>query len=118
EGDDAYSIHGGNGLGISNSLGIFIDKQGNDRYERKEAQNYGNANFSRSSGGLGIFLDAGGEDLYPDSSYVNNSSWQKGTYGLGRDVELNTVNAPPVEEDAAQLEPPAAEAPIAEIFAA
>ena len=117
-GDDAYSIHGGNGLGISNSLGIFIDKQGNDRYERKEPQNYGFAGFSRNSGGLGIFLDAGGEDLYPDSACANDSTWYKGTYGMGRDLNLNVVSAPPVEEDETQLAPPAEDAPIEDIFAA
>jgi hypothetical protein len=37
-GNDAYSIQGGNGLGLSNSVAIFVDKSGNDRYERKETQ--------------------------------------------------------------------------------
>jgi hypothetical protein len=117
-GDDAYSIHGGNGLGLSNSLGIFVDSSGNDRYERSEAQNYGHANFSRSTGGLGLFLDAGGVDSYPDSTKANNTQWQKGTYGFGKDMELNIIEKPEPEKDEEQLAAPAADAPIAEIFAA
>lgn len=117
-GDDAYSIHGGNGLGLSNSLGIFVDSSGNDRYERSEAQNYGNANFSRSTGGLGIFLDAGGVDSYPDSTKANNTQWQKGTYGFGKDMDFNIIEKPEPENDEEQLAAPAADASIAEIFAA
>ncbi|MFW5628128.1 MAG: HEAT repeat domain-containing protein [Candidatus Cloacimonadaceae bacterium] len=119
-GDDAYSIHGGNGLGLSNSLGVFVDREGNDRYERHEVQNYGSANFSRSTGGIGIFLDGGGEDLYPQGEMANNSSWLKGTYGFGMDAEL--YEKPEEEEEAAtvydQDDPPEEDAPIKEIFAA
>lgn len=117
-GDDAYSIHGGNGLGLSNSLGIFADLEGKDRYERSEAQNYGNAAFARNTGGLGLFLDAGGEDSYPDSLKSNNNDWQKGSYGFGRDVALNETADPEPDKDEEQLPAPAADAPIAEIFAA
>ncbi|MDD3236167.1 MAG: hypothetical protein PHH43_07555, partial [Candidatus Cloacimonetes bacterium] len=87
-GNDAYSIQGGNGLGLSNSVGIFVDKQGDDRYERNDASNYGNGAFARSTGGIGLFLDMGGKDVYPDSTKINDSTWQKGTYGIGRDIEI------------------------------
>jgi hypothetical protein len=117
-GNDAYSIEGGNGLGLTNSLGIFLDKQGNDRYERNNPQNYGNANLARSTGGIGLFLDAGGEDSYPDTLKANNSEWTKGKYGFGRDLELNAAH--PQEDQATQAQDPApaADADIAEIFAA
>lgn len=117
-GNDAYSIQGGNGLGLSNSVGLFIDKRGDDRYERSEAQNYGNAAFSRSTGGIGLFLDAGGKDSYPDSTKVNNFTWQKGSYGLGRDIELNT--APPVASPEQAGDDPfvASDAAIADVFSA
>lgn len=97
-GNDAYSIQGGNGLGLTNSVGIFIDKSGDDRYERNDSGNYGNANLSRSTGGIGLFLDAGGKDTYPDSLKTNNTSWQNGTYGIGRDIELNVIAKSAVEE--------------------
>lgn len=97
-GDDAYSIEGGNGLGLTNSVGLFVDRSGNDRYERINPQNYGGANFARSAGGIGLFLDAGGTDSYPDSLKANNKTWQSGTYGIGRDAEINVVAKSAIEE--------------------
>ncbi len=116
-GDDAYSIEGGNGLGLTNSLGIFVDRAGNDRYERQHPQSYGYANYTRNTGGIGLFLDAGGEDKYPSSEQSNNSTWQQGTYGLGRDLELypteeETAGAAKIKQDP----PPSADAGISEIF--
>lgn len=117
-GNDAYSIHGGNGLGLSNSVGIFVDKGGDDRYERNEAQNYGNGAFARSTGSIGLFLDMGGKDSYPDSTKADNKTWQKGSYGIGKDVDLNREEVQQVEE-AQEMDPlVAADAPIAEVFAA
>ncbi|MDD3535742.1 MAG: hypothetical protein PHC50_06335 [Candidatus Cloacimonetes bacterium] len=117
-GNDAYSIHGGSGLGLSNSLGIFVDKMGDDRYERQEEQNYGSGAFSRMTGSIGLFLDAGGKDLYNGSPMANDSSWAKGKYGFGKDMELNSppdTAEKPSEED---LPAPSEDAPIKEIFAA
>lgn len=118
DGNDAYSIHGGNGLGLSNSVGIFVDKKGNDRYERQEAQNYGNAAYARLTGGLGLFLDTDGVDSYPDSVMANDKTWEKGIYGMGRDLDLYPDEK--VAETAASTDEPlvAADAPIADIFAA
>ncbi len=90
-GNDAYSIPGGNGLGLSNSVGIFVDSSGDDRYERKNDSSLGYANLSRGTGGIGLFLDAGGKDTYPDTLFKNDTTWQRGTYGIGRDVELNIL---------------------------
>jgi hypothetical protein len=117
-GNDAYSIQGGNGLGLSNSVGIFVDKQGDDRYERNETGNYGNGAFARSTGSIGLFLDMGGKDVYPDSLKTNNSTWQKGTYGIGRDIELNTFALTAAEAIADDDPLVAADAPIAEVFKA
>ncbi|MDD4310071.1 MAG: HEAT repeat domain-containing protein [Candidatus Cloacimonetes bacterium] len=117
-GNDAYSIHGGNGLGLSNSVGIFVDKKGNDRYERNEAQNYGNAAASRSSGGLGIFLDTGGKDSYPDSLMADGKNWKKGVYGLGKDVELYPISSSPDEPEVVQDSLVAENAAIDAVFAA
>ncbi|MDD2229666.1 MAG: HEAT repeat domain-containing protein [Candidatus Cloacimonetes bacterium] len=115
-GNDAYSIQGGNGLGLSNSVGIFVDKQGDDRYERGEPQNYGNGAFARSTGSIGLFLDMGGKDVYPDSTKTNDSTWQKGTYGIGRDIEIYSATAPAEEVQAGDAPLVAADAPIAEVF--
>lgn len=115
-GNDAYSIQGGNGLGLSNSVGIFVDKAGNDRYERNEAQNYGSGAASRSTGSIGLFLDLGGKDSYPDSTMADGKTWKKGSFGIGRDISAAEGEAP--KEEITMLEEPAADAPIAEIFAA
>lgn len=117
-GNDAYSIQGGNGLGLSNSVGIFVDKSGDDRYERSEAQNYGSAAFSRSTGGIGLFLDGGGKDSYPDSTKADGLTWKKGTYGIGRDVAGSPEKQEADKEELVMTPPPAEDAPIADIFAA
>lgn len=117
-GNDAYSIEGGCGLGLTNSLGVFVDKSGDDRYERKNPQSYGSANFARNTGGIGLFLDAGGKDSYPEGDMENDSSWDNGKYGMGRDLELNALPEQAEEVKVEQDPPPAADAPIKEIFAA
>jgi len=101
-GNDHYSIPGGNGLGLTNSVGIFLDSGGDDRYERRDASSIGFANMARGTGGIGLFLDAGGKDSYPDlpkesdgdepaSAPANDSFWQRGSFGLGQDLELNII---------------------------
>jgi len=102
KGNDQYSIEGGNGLGLTNSVGIFVDSEGDDKYEQRNTSNYGFANTARETGGLGLFLDAGGKDSYPDSLQANNKTWQNGTYGIGRDVELNKPVQTKMEELAEQ----------------
>ncbi|HRY83551.1 MAG TPA: HEAT repeat domain-containing protein [Candidatus Cloacimonadota bacterium] len=117
-GDDAYSIPGGNGLGLNNSVGIFVDSKGNDRYERVNPSSYGYANFSRSAGAIGLFLDGAGTDSYPDSSSADNTSWQRGNYGIGKDMELFEAGKTAVQqlaEDAALVDSLAA---ISEVFSA
>ncbi|MCB5247486.1 MAG: HEAT repeat domain-containing protein [Candidatus Cloacimonetes bacterium] len=117
-GNDAYSIEGGNGLGLTNSVGLFVDKSGNDRYERINPQNYGGANLARSAGGIGLFLDAGGSDSYPDSLKANNKTWQSGTYGIGRDLDLNLIAKSAVEELAENAAMPDSTDSIESIFSA
>ncbi len=89
KGNDHYSVEGGNGLALTNSVGIFVDSEGNDKYEHRNPSNYGFANAARETGGIGLFLDAGGKDAYPDTLQANDKTWQNGTYGIGRDIELN-----------------------------
>ena len=116
-GDDAYSIPGGNGLGLSNSVGIFVDSRGNDRYERKVDNSYGFGAFSRRTGSIGLFLDAAGTDTYPDSIFTNNKLWNRGSYGIGYDLEhfVSAADIPPAIVDEALVD---SLATISEIFAA
>ncbi|MDZ4182060.1 MAG: hypothetical protein U1B83_04220 [Candidatus Cloacimonadaceae bacterium] len=117
-GNDAYSIHGGGGVGLTNSVGIFIDASGDDRYERAEPNNYGYANFARSTGGIGLFLDAGGKDSYPDTLRANNKDWTNGSYGIGLDIALNEIAKTAVETLAEDAPAPDSTDTIANIFAA
>lgn len=60
-GSDLYSARDSRpGLGNANGLGIFLDAEGEDRYNGPAG--WGNA--SRSSGSLGVFVDLNGPDLY------------------------------------------------------
>ncbi len=117
-GNDIYSIPGGNGLGLSNSVGIFVDSSGDDRYERRNDSSLGYANLARGTGGIGLFLDAGGKDNYPDTLFSDNATWKRGTYGIGRDMELNILEKSKIEsmaeEASAEIDSLAA---IADIFA-
>ncbi len=99
QGNDIYSVEGGNGLGLTNSAAIFLDVSGDDRYERNFTSNYGFANKTRESGSIGIFLDTGGDDQYPLEHCLNDTSWQKGTYGIGLDT-LIVENTEPITEKA------------------
>jgi hypothetical protein len=116
-GNDAYSIEGGQGVGLSNSVGIFVDKSGNDRYERNYDNNYGWGAFSRGTGSIGLFLDLGGRDSYPLSVTENDTTWVRGSYGVGRDLNFYDEVKSKQEELAENAEMPAEDAPIEEIFA-
>jgi hypothetical protein len=102
KGNDEYSIEGGNGLGLTNSVGIFLDSEGDDKYEQRNPSNYGFASAARETGGLGLFLDMGGKDSYPDSTKADNKTWQQGTFGIGRDIDLNKPEQSKMEELAEQ----------------
>lgn len=86
QGNDHYSIEGGNGLGLTNSVGIFLDKEGNDRYENATNSNYGYGKAARSSGSIGIFIDASGKDFYPHETMKDSLEWQQGLIGFGVDL--------------------------------
>lgn len=85
EGNDHYSIEGGNGLGLTNSVGIFLDKTGNDRYENGTNSNYGYGKGARSSGSIGLFIDGAGNDFYPHETMNDSLNWVQGLYGSGLD---------------------------------
>ncbi len=88
EGNDHYSIEGGNGLGLTNSVGVFIDKKGNDRYENGVNSNYGYGKKARSTGSIGIFIDGQGKDYYTKTTMADSTHWTQGLYGIGADLEF------------------------------
>lgn len=88
EGDDVYYASGGQGIGLTNSVGIFIDSRGNDDYGSREALSEGGANPARGTGGVGLFIDLQGDDRYAEKGKgTNNHVWTSGTTALGMDLE-------------------------------
>ena len=116
KGNDSYMTSGGQGIGLTNSFGLFIDDEGNDVYAINE-KNFGQgmANWSRGFLGIGVFLDLQGEDRYPRISPAeNNESWIQDEYGIGIDIKGKEK----VEEAEQEKELPAdtIKRPIADVF--
>jgi len=123
-GDDSYNVEGGNGLALTNSVAVFLDVSGNDRYNRVLKDNYGVGKPSRETGSLGLFLDTGGTDIYPFFGDVpreqrpgENRLWSRDLFGVGLDTLL--VSQPAVLEEMAEEQAADVDslAPIEEIFA-
>lgn len=88
KGDDGYYASGGQGIGLTNSVGLFADIDGNDWYMASESLIcQGSSNWARGFGGMGLFLDLAGRDWYPGRNLAtDNGRWTKGTYGSGLDL--------------------------------
>ncbi|NLI98712.1 HEAT repeat domain-containing protein [bacterium] len=88
DGDDVYYASGGQGIGLTNSVGIFVDTRGNDDYASREALSEGGANWSRGTGGIGLFIDLQGDDRYAEKDKgSNNDVWPSGSMAIGMDLE-------------------------------
>ncbi len=88
DGDDVYYASGGQGIGLTNSVGIFIDRCGNDDYGSREALSEGGANPARGTGGIGLFIDLQGDDRYAEKDKGrNNDVWTSGITAVGMDLE-------------------------------
>lgn len=99
DGDDVYYASGGQGIGLTNSVGIFVDTRGNDDYTSREGFSQGGANWARGTGGIGMFVDLQGNDRYaePDKG-SNNDVWTSGTFALGIDAEVVESRTEPWED--------------------
>lgn len=64
EGNDNYTVSGGQGVGLANGIGIFIDKKGRDNYFTTENVHNGHATLTRGFYGYGIFIDLEEHDFY------------------------------------------------------
>jgi hypothetical protein len=88
DGDDVYYASGGQGIGLTNSVGIFVDSRGSDDYTSREGMSEGGASWARGTGGIGLFLDLQGLDRYAEKNKgKDNSVWTSGTVALGMDLE-------------------------------
>jgi hypothetical protein len=120
-GNDIYSADGNCGFAITNSVAVFIDSDGNDKYERKRVDSYGHGGIAREMGSIGIFLDTAGTDSYANEEQGNDRSWISGIYGVGRSMNIPksqtiepTIAEQPIEEATDIVID--AETPIAEVF--
>ncbi|MGB9722128.1 MAG: HEAT repeat domain-containing protein [bacterium] len=99
DGADVYYASGGQGIGLTNSVGIFIDTRGNDDYCSREGMSQGGANWTRGTGGIGLFIDLQGNDRYAEKDKgKNNHIWTSGTYALGMDLEAIEPKIEPWED--------------------
>lgn len=99
DGDDVYYASGGQGIGLTNSVGIFIDTRGNDDYASREGVSEGGANWVRGTGGVGLFLDLAGDDRYAEKDKgENNHIWTSGSYALGMDLAAVASRKEPWED--------------------
>jgi hypothetical protein len=94
KGKDYYSVSGGQGIGLTNSFGLFLDAEGDDSYMTTEP-NFGQgiANWARGFGGSGVFLDLDGTDNYVQGSPGRDRNyWTQGTFGSG--IDLTSAKKP------------------------
>ncbi|MHB0912899.1 MAG: hypothetical protein ACYC2Y_05565 [Armatimonadota bacterium] len=84
-GDDDYIVAGlGLGEGNINSIGVFLDDAGNDKYDAQPGGCFGNATQQAGALCLGLFYDGGGENTFPAERVAPKSTWvQNDSEGLG-----------------------------------
>ncbi len=99
KGDDHYSVSGGYGISLTNSVGIFIDKLGNDMYSTWEKFSFGGQRKARGFNGCGIFLDLEGKDHYSSNTFAANAKlWFNQDYAVGIDLDRDIIASEKEEE--------------------
>ncbi len=89
KGNDIYAARDSSpGIGNANGLGIFIDSEGDDRYQGPP----GKGNPARGTGSLGVFADLGGHDQYRDG-LGDAEAAATPQWGVAYDRETKTVAA-------------------------
>ncbi|MEO0114590.1 MAG: HEAT repeat domain-containing protein [candidate division WOR-3 bacterium] len=115
KGKDYYSVSGGQGIGLTNSFGLFLDAEGDDSYMTVEPNfGQGTANWARGFGGSGVFLDLDGTDRYVQGSPGKDQNyWTQGTYGSG--IDLRGAKKPE-EKKEEEVKPDTVKRPVEEVF--
>lgn len=102
EGDDNYTVSGGQGVGLANGVGIFLDKGGRDSYFTSEHTHNGDVTIAREFYGYGIFIDMAENDFYSQCS-GNALITIKNVYGLKYDDTVSVRETYPdtfnIDED-------------------
>ncbi len=118
-GDDAYFCSGGQGVGLTNSVGLLIEVDGNDCYATRDSLlGQGSANTARGFAGIGLFADLAGADRYTNvSGAVENGAWTKGTFGSGIDLDrpATVVDLEP-DVDTSALDSDSVSLPVDSVF--
>ncbi len=99
-GDDGYIVSDGWGVSLTNSVGLFIDRLGNDTYAtRGSGYSFGSVRWARGFSGAAIFLDLEGDDVYPAGEAASDSSiWIESGWGIGIDLPRDTITGKREEE--------------------
>jgi hypothetical protein len=91
-GNDAYMVSGGQGIGLTNSVGFFIDGHGDDVYSTTEGYGQGSVRWARDFAGFGLFLDLEGRDSYPGKSpALDAGEWVQQQWGIGIDLDRDVL---------------------------
>jgi len=113
-GNDVYAARDSTpGTGVANGLGLFVDSDGDDRYDGPPG--FGQA--SRGTGSLGVFVDLAGADKYREG-LADGQAQGRPTWALALDYR----GAPPVAGGAtrpppvAGSKPPVTSAEFADLF--
>jgi hypothetical protein len=91
EGRDYYLVSDGQGVSLTNSVGLFIDGQGDDVYATP-GKGQGWVRWGRGFCGASLFLDLEGKDTYPAGAPGQDGSvWLQEDYGVGIDLDRNVT---------------------------
>jgi HEAT repeat protein len=89
-GNDYYLVSDGQGMSITNSVGIFIDGLGDDTYATPGV-GQGAVTWNRGFCAPGIFLDLEGKDTYTGAFAKDGGVWSSDLYAIGIDLDRNVV---------------------------
>ncbi len=89
-GNDYYVVSDGQGMSITNSVGIFIDGLGDDTYATPGV-GQGTLTWNRGFCGPGIFLDLEGSDTHTGTFAKDGAVWSSDLYALGIDLDRDVV---------------------------
>jgi hypothetical protein len=94
-----------NGTGLTNSVGIHIDRTGNDTYAgRRGSLNTGRP--ARGFSSIGVLVDLGGQDHYL-GIMEDGGIWRQADVGVGVDETPEAADGPGPTAEPAPDEPPA-----------
>jgi len=86
-GNDHYmGLTSCNGTGLTNSVGMFFDRSGDDIYAGRRDGMMNGGRPDRNTGSIGIFVDLAGTDDYLSKVMKDASVWSQTFYGAGVDI--------------------------------